>query len=207
MVMGLVSGLSPANHSDSESFQVVYVLLSQDGCQQGGFWEVVTRGISFWPLLNSCGWWWLVSSMFLARTSCHKITHENGYCGTWPGWVASVSVFPLIEVRGVTVGRPLTEVPIVWWVMVHVCLVVSDPLQPYEPQLASLLCPWDSPRQAYWSGLPFPSPGDLSDPGIEPVSRVSPCIGRWIPYRWTAWEASLPHCTALAKIYLKCGGL
>ena len=26
------------------------------------------------------------------------------------------------------------------------------------------------PRQEYWSGLPFPSPGDLSDPGIEPVS-------------------------------------
>ena len=26
------------------------------------------------------------------------------------------------------------------------------------------------PRQAYWSGLPFPSPGDLPDLGIEPVS-------------------------------------
>ena len=25
-------------------------------------------------------------------------------------------------------------------------------------------------KQEYWSGLPFPSPGDLSDPGIEPVS-------------------------------------
>ena len=25
-------------------------------------------------------------------------------------------------------------------------------------------------RQAYWSGLPFPSPGDLPDPGIEPGS-------------------------------------
>jgi len=25
-------------------------------------------------------------------------------------------------------------------------------------------------RQEYWSGLPFPSPGDLSDPGIEPRS-------------------------------------
>ena len=24
-------------------------------------------------------------------------------------------------------------------------------------------------KQEYWSGLPFPSPGDLSDPGIEPV--------------------------------------
>ena len=28
------------------------------------------------------------------------------------------------------------------------------------------------PRQEYWSGLPFPSPGDLPDPGIEPVSSA-----------------------------------
>ena len=26
------------------------------------------------------------------------------------------------------------------------------------------------PRQKHWSGLPFPSPGDLPDPGIEPGS-------------------------------------
>ena len=25
-------------------------------------------------------------------------------------------------------------------------------------------------RQEYWSGVPFPLPGDLSDPGIEPAS-------------------------------------
>ena len=28
-------------------------------------------------------------------------------------------------------------------------------------------------RQEYWSGLPFPSPGDLPDPGIEPKSPAS----------------------------------
>ena len=27
-------------------------------------------------------------------------------------------------------------------------------------------------RQEYWSGLPFPSPGDLPDPGMEPGSRA-----------------------------------
>ena len=26
------------------------------------------------------------------------------------------------------------------------------------------------PRQGYWNGLPFPPPGDLPDPGIEPKS-------------------------------------
>ena len=32
------------------------------------------------------------------------------------------------------------------------------------------------PRQEYWSGLPFPSPGDLCNPGIEPASLVSPAL-------------------------------
>ena len=27
-------------------------------------------------------------------------------------------------------------------------------------------------RQEYWSGLPFPSPGDLPDPGVEPRSTA-----------------------------------
>ena len=31
-------------------------------------------------------------------------------------------------------------------------------------------------RQEYWSGLPFPSPGDLPDPGTEPASLVSPAL-------------------------------
>ena len=41
MVMGLVSRVSLVNHPDSESFLVVHASLSQHGCQQGGFWEVV----------------------------------------------------------------------------------------------------------------------------------------------------------------------
>ena len=28
----------------------------------------------------------------------------------------------------------------------------------------------------YWSGLPFPSPGDLPDPGIQPASLESPAL-------------------------------
>ena len=40
MVIGLVSGLSLANPSDSGSFLVVHALLSQDTCQRGGLWEV-----------------------------------------------------------------------------------------------------------------------------------------------------------------------
>ena len=31
-------------------------------------------------------------------------------------------------------------------------------------------------KQEYWSRLPFPPPGDLPDPGIEPESPVSPAL-------------------------------
>ena len=31
-------------------------------------------------------------------------------------------------------------------------------------------------RQEYWSGLLFLPPGDLSDPGIKPMSPVSPAL-------------------------------
>ena len=41
MVMGLVSGLYLDNYSDSESFPVAHALLSQDGWQREGFWEVL----------------------------------------------------------------------------------------------------------------------------------------------------------------------
>ena len=32
------------------------------------------------------------------------------------------------------------------------------------------------PRQEYWSGLPFPPPGDLPNPGIKPTFLVSPAL-------------------------------
>ena len=38
-------------------------------------------------------------------------------------------------------------------------------------QSCPTLCdPMEFSRQEYWSGLPFPSSGDLSDPEIEPMS-------------------------------------
>ena len=46
MVMGLIYGLSLANHSDSESFLVVHALFSQHGCQTEGFWEVARHMVS-----------------------------------------------------------------------------------------------------------------------------------------------------------------
>ena len=48
--------------------------------------------------------------------------------------------------------------------------VVTNSLRPHGLQSDRLL--WGFPRQECWSGLPFPSPRDLPDPGIEPWSRA-----------------------------------
>ena len=45
-MIGVVSGFSLANHSDSGSFLVAHTLPSQDGCQQEGFSEVVGYVVS-----------------------------------------------------------------------------------------------------------------------------------------------------------------
>ena len=54
-------------------------------------------------------------------------------------------------------------------------LVRFDSLKPHGLKSAGFLCPWDLSRQEYWSGLPFPPPGDLPDSGIE-SSPVSPAL-------------------------------
>ena len=53
------------------------------------------------------------------------------------------------------------------------------------------------PRQEYWSGFPFISPGDLPDPGVEPES--SALAGGFftteprekLPDRYNLWEKTL----------------
>ena len=49
------------------------------------------------------------------------------------------------------------------------CVTLCHPMDYIAHQ--SLL-PMEFSRQEYWGGSPFPSPGDLSDPGIEPESPV-----------------------------------
>ena len=55
MVMGLVSPLSVANQSDSESFLVVHALFIQDGCQRKGLPKVVRHMVSPFDLSRTPG--------------------------------------------------------------------------------------------------------------------------------------------------------
>ena len=52
------------------------------------------------------------------------------------------------------------------------CPILCDPVDcsPPGPSVLGFL------RQESWNGLPFPPPGDLPDPGIEPVSPASPAL-------------------------------
>ena len=54
---------------------------------------------------------------------------------------------------------------------------MSNSLQPRELYVAHQApLSLEFPRQEYWSGLPFPPPGDRPNPGIEPVSLTSPAL-------------------------------
>ena len=68
-------------------------------------------------------------------------------------------------------GRLFPEASYVLFIRVHVQLLSrAQPFWP--PRLLACQAPlsMELSRQEYWSGLPFPTPGDLPDPGIKPKS-------------------------------------
>ena len=79
MVMGLVSGLSLANHSNSVFPGGAHIAQPRWMLARGILGSGRTRSVSFRPFPNSSGWWWLISSVFLTRISCHRTTHASGY--------------------------------------------------------------------------------------------------------------------------------
>ena len=59
-----------------------------------------------------------------------------------------------------------------------VCSVVSHSLQPHGLYVAHQApLSMEFSRQEYWKGLTFPTPGDLPDPGIKPMSPAAPALG------------------------------
>ena len=85
------------------------------------------------------------------------------------------------------------------------CSVVSSSLRPHGLSPPGSSVHGHGQRQEYWSGLPFPSPGDLPSPGIKPESPAlaggffttsttfSPCDIRTYKYshlyKWECREA------------------
>ena len=46
-------------------------------------------------------------------------------------------------------------------------------------------------RQEYWNVLPFPIPGAVLDPGIEPESPAAPALASRFFYHCATWEAQI----------------
>ena len=46
-------------------------------------------------------------------------------------------------------------------------------------------------QEEYWSGLPCPFPGDLPEPGIEPMYLTSPALAGGFFTTSATWEASI----------------
>ena len=68
------------------------------------------------------------------------------------------------------------------------CSVMSDSLQLHGLYVAcEPLLSMGVPRQEYWSGLPFPSPEDILDPGIEPASLANPALEGSLYHYATGW--------------------
>ena len=79
------------------------------------------------------------------------------------------------------------------------CLVAQSYLTFATPLTVACWAPLSTGffRQEYWSGLPCPPPGDLPDPGIEPLSLASPALAGGFFATSATWEAqagfSLAH--------------
>ena len=54
----------------------------------------------------------------------------------------------------------------------QLCLILCDPMDCSLPDSSV----YELSQQEYWSRLPFPSPGNLPDPGIQPASPVAPAL-------------------------------
>ena len=79
----------------------------------------------------------------------------------------------------------------------NACLVTCQPCSTLCDTMDYIAC--QAPpsmgffRQGHWSGLPSPPPGDLSDPGIELLSLMSPVLARGFFTTSITWDALGQH--------------
>ena len=72
-----------------------------------------------------------------------------------------------------------------WWCSVtQLCPILCDPLNHSPPGPLSM----EFSKQEYWSGVPFPTPGDLPNSGMEPTSLVCPALASGFFTTSASWE-------------------
>ena len=147
-------------------------------------WCFSVPRVGVWETAARCSTYWLhnVDEEVDSMTSLkHSLTHRTLRDLTWPTWPKSHQSCPtLCDPRDR--WQP-TRLPHPWdspdigfkmlWTNLCVCVCVSCSVMSYSlwPLEQAPLSTGFS-RQEYWSGSPFPSPGDLPNPGIEPSCLV-----------------------------------
>jgi len=118
-----------------------------------GWMASLTQWTWIWP--SSVGWWWTGKSGVLQSMGSQRV----GY-----NWA--------IELNCITLQPPElsvahSKVKVKAMSLSCIRLLVTPWTVAYQVSLSMGFS-----RQEYWSGLPFPSPGDLPDPGIKPRSPI-----------------------------------
>ena len=99
------------------------------------------------------------TKLFILRVS--EKFHLNKYCAPISYLCVCVCVSVCVRACVSVCVRVLSHV---WLFMTPRTIARQSPLS------------MEFPRQEYWSGLPFPSPGDLPNPGMELESLASPAL-------------------------------
>ena len=96
----------------------------------------------------------LLSSTTIPYISGHQMDRSSSHTKQFSeiNWVSYNSILTLCS----------------WWKVTKLCATLATPWTVACKAALSM----GLSRQEYWSGLPFPSPGDLPDPGIKPRSPV-----------------------------------
>ena len=106
----------------------------------------------------------------------------------WPTWTRSESV--LFQFKSQTDKSPecsKSQTPVLYTAFGVLINVWNFSVVQSLSHVQLFVTPWTAarqaslsvgfPRQEYWSRLTFPSPGDLPEQGIEPMSLASPALG------------------------------
>ena len=78
------------------------------------------------------------------------------------------------------------------------CPTLCDPWTVTHQALLSV----EFPRQEYWSGLTFPTPGDLPDPGIKTATGASPLLADGFFTTSSTWQAPKVCVLVLSHVQL-----
>ena len=162
----------------TDSFEKTLMLWKADGRRRRGRQRMRwLDGITDTMDMGLGGLWELVINKKAWHAVVHGIAKNQTQLGDWTelNWI-SYPVYVTQKVKGlVALLAPLFAIP---WTVVH-----KAPLS------------MGFSRKEHWSGWPFPSPGDLPNPGMEhgsPVLQVDPLLSK---------SPEKPHITLQSGIF------